>query len=123
MGAACSPAWFQAQMERAFAPLLRNGMLLYIDDLLIYGRTFEELLARLKKVQEIAQAYNIRLSCKKSTFVAQEVKWCGKLISGRGITHDPERIEALNKVPIPKNGGQLFEFLSAANWMRNHIRV
>eukprot|EP00918_Siedleckia_nematoides_P087041 GHVU01191441.1.p1 GENE.GHVU01191441.1~~GHVU01191441.1.p1 ORF type:complete len:1485 (+),score=177.77 GHVU01191441.1:529-4455(+) len=121
MGAACSPSWFQAQMERAFAPILRRGALLYLDDLLIYATSFEQLMERLQQVMTIAEAHQLRLSAKKSTFVAQEVKWCGKLISGRGITHDPERINALINVPLPKNGGQLFSFLSAANWMRNHI--
>eukprot|EP00918_Siedleckia_nematoides_P087040 GHVU01191440.1.p1 GENE.GHVU01191440.1~~GHVU01191440.1.p1 ORF type:complete len:511 (+),score=35.53 GHVU01191440.1:31-1533(+) len=47
MGAACSPSWFQAQMERAFAPILRRGALLYLDDLLIYATSFEQLMERL----------------------------------------------------------------------------
>eukprot|EP00918_Siedleckia_nematoides_P062519 GHVU01136307.1.p1 GENE.GHVU01136307.1~~GHVU01136307.1.p1 ORF type:complete len:668 (+),score=-0.47 GHVU01136307.1:287-2005(+) len=36
-GASCSVAYFQATMEKVFQPLLRKGLLVYLDDLLIYA--------------------------------------------------------------------------------------
>ena len=45
-------------------------------------------------------------------------KWCGKLYSGTGVRHDPERIQGLVEMRRPETVGELMQFLQAANWMR-----
>eukprot|EP00918_Siedleckia_nematoides_P096168 GHVU01210958.1.p1 GENE.GHVU01210958.1~~GHVU01210958.1.p1 ORF type:complete len:412 (+),score=24.43 GHVU01210958.1:968-2203(+) len=120
-GANCSVAYFQSTMERTFRSLHRKGLLIYIDDLLVYANSLKELHHRIEQVMEICDEHNLKLSAAKSTFVATEVKWCGRLISAAGVRHSPDRIEALVNLPIPQNGAQLYQFICAAGWMRNHV--
>eukprot|EP00918_Siedleckia_nematoides_P045330 GHVU01099173.1.p1 GENE.GHVU01099173.1~~GHVU01099173.1.p1 ORF type:complete len:619 (-),score=68.79 GHVU01099173.1:336-2192(-) len=120
-GASCSVAYFQAAMEEVFRPLIRKGLLLYIDDLLLYAKTLPLLLKIVEKVFKLAKIYNIKISALKSNFLATEVKWCGRLISAKGIRHDPERISGLSNMGYPINGAQLYQFVCAAGWMRTHI--
>eukprot|EP00918_Siedleckia_nematoides_P048610 GHVU01106587.1.p1 GENE.GHVU01106587.1~~GHVU01106587.1.p1 ORF type:complete len:561 (+),score=40.58 GHVU01106587.1:98-1684(+) len=120
-GASMSPAYFQQVMERVFAPILKKGGLIYIDDLLVYAHTEEQLVSRLSQVFALADAVNLKLSIKKSTLLAESVTWCGKVISAAGISHAPDRIEAIAGIPDPVNGAELYQFTSAANWMRNHM--
>lgn len=53
----------------------------------------------------------------KSCLYKTEVKWCGKIINGSGVKHDPERIQGLQSLPYPSNAGELQQFLCSTNWM------
>lgn len=50
-----------------------------------------------------------------------EVKWCGHILGGGGVRHDPERRSALSALPLPKPAGDLQQFLCACNRIRESI--
>ncbi|GMF51001.1 unnamed protein product [Phytophthora fragariaefolia] len=50
-----------------------------------------------------------------------QVNWCGRLISADGVAHNPARVDALQKLPLPASAGDLQYFLCAANWLRDSI--
>ena len=58
------------------------------------------------------------MAAHKVTLYAREVKWCGKLYSGTGVRHDPERIRRLVEMRWPETVGELMHILQAANRMR-----
>ncbi|KAJ0397605.1 hypothetical protein ATCC90586_008182 [Pythium insidiosum] len=98
----CSDAalYFQATMERCFAPLLLTHMLVWIDDLLLYSADVDTYLAKLDELLRLADSFGFKLSATKSCVYKREVKWCGKLITGEG---------------------ELQQFICSSNWMRNSI--
>ena len=51
------------------------------------------------------------------TLYARKVKWCGKLYSGTGVRHDPERIRGLVEMRRRETVSELMQFLKAADWM------
>eukprot|EP00918_Siedleckia_nematoides_P052068 GHVU01113815.1.p1 GENE.GHVU01113815.1~~GHVU01113815.1.p1 ORF type:complete len:414 (+),score=39.27 GHVU01113815.1:150-1244(+) len=108
-------------MNDAFKSMIYNGALIYIDDVLLYGRTPEELMQRIFQFLTICDNFDIKISVKKSNWFCEKVKWCGKIITADGISHDPDRVAALSNMPMPKDGGELYQFVSAAGWMRSHI--
>eukprot|EP00918_Siedleckia_nematoides_P066434 GHVU01144439.1.p1 GENE.GHVU01144439.1~~GHVU01144439.1.p1 ORF type:complete len:931 (+),score=150.93 GHVU01144439.1:316-2793(+) len=120
-GASCSVGYFQASMERVYRPILKKGALVYIDDLIVYGRTIEEYFERMEEVLRLSRKHNIFISAKKGQLLSKEVTWCGKLISGKGIRHSQDRIDGLLALPIPSTGDQLWQFVGASTWMCEHI--
>ena len=119
----CSDAalFFQSTIEKCCEPLLRKHLLVWIDDLLLYAGDIDTYLDKLEELFGIMNRYGFKLSAKKSELYKTKVKWCGKVIDGRGVSHDPERIEALQDLPYPTNAGELQQFLCATNWMRESI--
>jgi len=119
----CSDAalHFQRTMETCFATLLYKHLLVWIDDLLLYAVTIDDYLDKLDKLLSLMAHYGLKLSAKKSNLYQRAVKWCGKLIDGDGVRHDPARIDALRSMPYPKTAGELQQFVCAANWMRESI--
>ena len=49
-GLSTAPATFQRMMNNIFFEMLDNGVLIYLDDILIYSKTVEEHIVLLHKV-------------------------------------------------------------------------
>jgi len=123
MGVKNAVSHYQRVMTRIFkeAGLLHKGVLVFIDDILLYAKTEEELAELWERVFAALAKYNIYLCTKKTHLLRKEVIWCGKLISAAGRGVDPRRVDAILQVPEPTNGGQLMSFLACTNWIRDHI--
>ena len=63
----------------------------------------------------------MKLKPRKCTFFKREVEFLGKLVSGDGIRIAPDKIETVEKWPIPINAKQLMSFLGFMNYHRSHI--
>ncbi|KAH9185665.1 hypothetical protein AeNC1_012358 [Aphanomyces euteiches] len=120
-GGSGSVAYCQSTVTNLFKTLLYKCLLIWIDDLLVYSNSQTELMLSFEKVLEICLQSGLKLNPEKCDFFATEVKWCGKLVSGSGIRHDPSRIHALRDLPVPKTGADLQQFMCAVNWLRTHI--
>eukprot|EP00644_Phytophthora_capsici_P002636 jgi/Phyca11/105409/e_gw1.11.934.1 len=108
-------------METCFKELLYKHLLVWVDDLLLYGSDIDEYLEKLQKLFSLVNDFGLKLSVKKSSLYQRSVKWCGKIIDGAGVTHDPERIRSLREMPYPQTAADLQQFLCAANWLRESI--
>ncbi|CEO95069.1 hypothetical protein PBRA_009601 [Plasmodiophora brassicae] len=100
---------------------MKENLLIWIDDILGFARSEEDLLHQLTRELERCRERNLKKNPNKCTLFARELKWCGRIYSREGVRHDPERIEALTSMPRPKTANDLQQFLSAANWMRTHV--
>eukprot|EP00644_Phytophthora_capsici_P014120 jgi/Phyca11/99271/e_gw1.3.1308.1 len=119
----CSDAaiFFQKTMESCFASLLYDHLLIWIDDLLLYAKDIDGYLDKLEEMLSLMDHFGLKLSAKKTSLYQTEVKWCGRIISGEGVRHDPNRIDSLRTLPYPRTAGELQQFVCAVNWMRQSI--
>eukprot|EP00644_Phytophthora_capsici_P011253 jgi/Phyca11/110392/e_gw1.18.776.1 len=119
----CSDAalFFQATIEKCLEELLHRHLLVWIDDLLLFANDIHTYLIKLERLFELLDFFGFKLSVKKSKLFQSEVRWCGKIISGTGVRHDPERVRALQNLPYPTTAGELQQFLCATNWMRESL--
>uniref|UniRef100_H3H8H0 Reverse transcriptase n=1 Tax=Phytophthora ramorum TaxID=164328 RepID=H3H8H0_PHYRM len=120
-GAVDSAIHFQMQMQDAMAPMLQRNALVWVDDVIIFAPTVEEFLQALKEFFIILRDRRLKLSAAKSSLFQLEVLWCGKLISGSGVRHDPERVDALSALPVPSTVAELQYFVCASNWLHDSL--
>ncbi|GBM48169.1 Retrovirus-related Pol polyprotein from transposon 17.6 [Araneus ventricosus] len=90
-----APGTFERVMETVLRILSSEACLVYLDDIIIVGRTFEEHLNKLRKVFQRLQKGNVKLNPKKCRFFQKEVAYLGDVISAEGVKTDPERIKAV----------------------------
>eukprot|EP00644_Phytophthora_capsici_P010650 jgi/Phyca11/104342/e_gw1.9.938.1 len=57
----------------------------------------------------------------KSSLFELEILWCGRLISGAGVRHDPSRVSALTELPAPSTVADLQYFVCATNWLHDSL--
>ncbi len=69
--------------------------LVYLDDLIVFGRTLDEHEERLLKVLDWLQEYGLKLSIDKCQLCQPQVKYVGHIVSASGIATDPEKIQAI----------------------------
>ena len=113
-GVSSAPAVFQHTMENLFKNI--PGVCVYLDDVLITGKTATEHLNNLSEVLAKMQSVGIRLNKKKCHFMLPEVEYLGHKITSRGLHPSEEKVRALKNAPKPTNVTQLKSFLGLVNY-------
>ena len=95
---------------------------MYIDDILIASRTFEEHLQHIVEVLDCLRKAGLRLKPKKYHFLCEEVSYLGHIISAQGVSPDPEKIDKVKCFPVPCDVNQVRQFLGLASYYRHFVR-
>lgn len=98
-----------------------EGVVIYMDDLCIYGRTRKEHDRRLNRVLEVARAVGVKFNERKVQYAQSEIHYIGHIFSENGRRVDPDRIEAVTHMENPKNVKELQRFLGMINYMRSFL--
>ena len=80
-GVTGGPATFQHEMNTVLAPVLRKCDVVFIDDILIYNKTWEEHLAHLQQVFTLLLKHQFIVKLSKCAFAKQELSYLGHVIS------------------------------------------
>ena len=120
-GLANAPAQFQRTMDYIFRDLLGVCVLVYIDDIIVYSPDIQSHAKHLEQVFQCLKQATLRLKPSKCHFAQSQVKVLGYIISGEGITPDPAKTEAIQKLKPPTSVKQVRSFLGMANYYRNCI--
>ena len=116
-----APATFQRAMQAVLAGLEWRNCFVYIDDILVVSRTFEEHLQHLEQVFDRLRNANLRLKPKKCSFLCKEVSYLGHIISVEGVRPDPEKTEKVRSFPVPRDVTQVRQFLGLASYYRRFV--
>jgi len=96
--------------------------LVYIDDIIIFGKIFGQQLERLGEVfDRIAQA-NLKLKPSKCSLFRRQVEFLGHVISEKGIAMQEEKMEAIKTWPSPKNLTEMRAFMGTCGYYRRFVK-
>ena len=116
-----APSTFQRLMELVLAGFRWEICLAYLDDVVVFGRTWEEHLERLRLVLTRLQVAHLKLHPKKCQFFKQSVCFLGHIISNNGVGTDPAKISIVANWPTPANISELRSFLGLASYYRQFV--
>ena len=117
-----APSCFQRLMECVLRGLNWKIALIYLDDVLVYSRTFEDHIKHLRLVFDRFREANLKLKPKKCHFGQNKVKYLGHVITKDGIRPDPEKISAIREYPVPCKVKDVRAFLGLANYYRKFVK-
>lgn len=118
-----APATFQRAMNNIFRDVLYKFALCYLDDLIIYSKTFEEHIQHLEIIFEIIKKSGLRLNMSKCQFVKMFLEYLGHIVSRDGVSPCPKKIQAIVEFPAPTNVKEVQSFLGGANYYRKYVRA
>lgn len=118
-----APTYFQSAIQReVLGDLHGSACLVYIDDILILGKSEEEFLKNLEAVLARLEARGIAIKPSKCRLGVSTVEYVGLLISGEKVEMTPERKKAIAEIRLPQSITKLRSFLGLLNYFRDHIR-
>lgn len=116
MGLTTAPNYFQSCMASLLGDL--QGVVVFVDDVIVAANSKAEMLSRLREVLTRLKDANLKLKREKCVFGAASVKYLGFQLSGEGVRIDDDRRRALKGIQPPKTSKQLRAFLGLANFFR-----
>lgn len=119
-GLSCAPELFQKVMER----LLVNckNIVVYLDDILIYGRTQEELECHVAEVKKVLKSNNLTINEEKSMYNQTSVDFLGFTIDGTGILPMKTKISDIKLFQTPKDTSEVRSFLGMMTFISPFIK-
>ena len=116
-----APAYFQRLMKRCMGKPHLRECLIYLDDIIIFSKTFDEHLVRLANVFRQLELHGLKLKGSKCEFFQRQVNYLGHDVSDAGIHTDPDKIAVLKEWKPPTNVKKLRSFLAFAGYYRRFV--
>ena len=116
-----APAVFMDLMNRIFLEYLDQFVIVFIDDILVYPHSEEEHAQYLRIVLEILRRHQLYAKFSKCAFWVSSVGFLGHVVSNRGISVDPQKIEAITSWEQPKSVQEICSFLGLAGYYRRFV--
>ncbi|CAF0917660.1 unnamed protein product [Rotaria sordida] len=116
-----APSSFQRIMYELLVNTRWDFCLVYIDDVIIFSRTFDQHVTHLNEVFSVLYNANLQLNPQKCSLIQYEINYLGHTINQQGIRPLQDNVDAIIKLPTPTTPKQVHSFVQAANYYRDHI--
>ena len=116
-----APATFQRLMQTVLSGLEYKSCFIYVDDVLVASKTFEDHLIHLREVFSRLRSSNLRLKPKKCELIRDKVPYLGHVVSAQGIEPDQAKTERIKNYPTPTDVTEVRRFLGLASYYRRFV--
>ena len=108
-------------MNRVFGAYLDKFVIVFIDDILVYSSSKEEHAKHLRIVLQTLREHQLYAKFIKFQFWLDRVAFLGHVVSVKGISVDPQKIEAIVDWKPPTNVTEVRSFLGLAGYNRKFV--
>lgn len=120
MGCGNSIAYVQRRMDRLLHEW-RAFVKVYIDDVIVRSKTFEDHIIHLRKVFTLFTANNISIKPSKTFLGYTEINLLGQRVNAVGLSSAESKLDAISKLLFPSTLAQLETFLGMTGYLRKFV--
>jgi len=117
-----APATFQTMMNEILREFLDQGVVVYIDDILICSKTMEEHIILVRKVLQKLREYRMAISLEKTVFHVKKVDFLGYVVATDGVTMNEKKVESVKAWGAPASVKDVQIFIGFTNFYRRFIK-
>lgn len=119
-GVNCAPEMFQRMMERKLSGI--EGLIIFMDDVLIYACDVQTLRARTQQSKQALAKNNLTINEEKCEYDQQKISFLGHRLSSQGFEIEAEKIRDIQGFRAPTDASSLRSFLGLANYLSEYIQ-
>ena len=112
---------FQRLMDCVLSGLLWKSCLVYLDDVIVFSKTFEQHQEHLEQVFQALADANLKIKPSKCRFFQEQVVYLGHTLTRSGITTEDAKVAKIQQWPTPRNLHDVRSFLGLANYYRTFV--
>jgi hypothetical protein len=116
-----APATFMRMMDDILRPFTNTFVVVYLDDILIYSKTWAKHLQHIQQVLHTLRQHKLYANLEKCSFGMDRVHYLGYIIDQHGVHVDPAKIQVICDWPAPTTLTELRSFLGLANFYRKFV--
>ena len=116
-----APATFQRMMDILLTGMNWRFCMAYIDDIVVFSKTFEEHIKHLQLVFDKLKSVNLTLKLSKCFFFRTQFRYLGHVVSTRGISTDPSKVIVVKNTKHPTNATELHSWISLLGYYRRFM--
>jgi hypothetical protein len=109
-------------MNVTLAPSLRKFVLVFFDDILVYGMTLEEHIHHLRLVFQWLRDDQWKLKLSKCSFACESISYLGQVVSAAGLSTDPSKVQAVIEWTTPTTLKELRGLLCLAGYYHKFLK-
>nr|XP_016471173.1 PREDICTED: uncharacterized mitochondrial protein AtMg00860-like [Nicotiana tabacum] len=109
-------------MNSIFKPFLRHFVLVFFDDILVYGHSWPDHLDHLSQVFDLLRQNSLVVKCSKCQFGQTSIDYLGHIISSKGLQVDSAKIQAIESSPPPSSVKDVRDFLGLTGYYRRFVK-
>ncbi|KAK2912645.1 hypothetical protein Q8A73_006758 [Channa argus] len=117
-----APATFERLMERVLKDIPRSRCVVYLDDLLVHAKGFEDAINNLAGMFMAIRQAGLRLNPAKCPWLARVTQFLGHVVNEHGVTTDRAKVAAIKEWPQPTTTSELRSFLGLASYYRRFVK-
>ena len=117
-----APPTFQRLMNKVFKDYLDDFVIVYIDDILIYSKTYEEHLKHIRMVFDKLKEANLAIKLKKCKFCVPNIEFLGHVVGRDGLKPDPNKIKKMKELKAPTDLTSLRAALGLFSYYRKFVK-
>ena len=114
-------ATFQTLMNSILRTYLRDFVVVFLDDILIFSRTWSDHLDHVRAVLETFRENKLFCKRSKCEFGVRDVLFQGHRIDGMHISPDPKKLQAVAEWPTPTSITEVRQFLGFTYYFRRFV--
>ena len=111
-----APATFMRVMNDVLRPFIDDFVIVYLDDILLFSKTWEDHVKHVKQTLDVLKRENIYVKLSKCEFGRTSLNYLGYIVGGGELKIDPSKVEVIVNQPKPKSSIEVRSFLGAAKY-------
>ena len=115
-----APSVFQ-RLADSLTDGVREFVLGFVDDFLVFSKTWQEHVEHIRAFFEIIQEANLKCNLSKSDVALLETPYLGHIVSAEGVQPHPDNVKAIKEAPVPHDLKSIRSFLGMCCYYRNFI--
>ena len=121
-GLTCAPSVFQCLMDIVLCGLSYSFCLVHLDDVIVFGSSFDEQLTRLGQVFDRHAQANLKLKPSKCSLCQRSVDFLGHVVSEQGIAMQDAKISAITEWPPCRTVHDVRAFMGLSGYYRRLVK-